>query len=283
MASADPEHDDVEPSKEASCAPTELSASTEARLDEFTPAICVICLDRVPDNAIALPCKHDQFHFSCLATWLQQKRTCPLCKREVRAIQYFDSRTGPKRTFYLDDEPASSKKPSIRPAVSLRQRPRRPRCDGRTRETRDTQPDQALRFRKSVYERKLFSLYVGSNRISRYQNLTPAAFGRDEHLVVRAKKWIRRELGVFNFLNSDAPSFARADRRASNAEFLLDYIVAILKSIDLKGSAGQAEELLKEFLGQENARLFLHELEAWLRSPYEHLNHWDRAVQYPTP
>jgi len=112
--------------------------------------------------------------------------------------------------------------------------------------------------------------------------LTPAAFGRDEHLIVRAKKWIRRELGVFDFLNSDAPSFARADRRASNAEFLLDYIIAILKSIDLKGSAGQAEELLKEFLGQENARLFLHELEAWLRSPYEHLNHWDRAVQYPT-
>jgi len=112
--------------------------------------------------------------------------------------------------------------------------------------------------------------------------LTPAVFCRDEKLVARAKKWIRRELGVFDFLNPASSSFGQADRRASNAEYLLEYIIAILKSIDLKGSAGQAEELLREFLGRENTRLFLHELEAWLRSPYENLHDWDRAVQYPT-
>jgi hypothetical protein len=69
-------------------------------------------------------------------------------------------------------------------------------------------------------------------------------------------------------------------RRASNAEFLLEYIMAILRTTDIKGSGGHAEELLKDFLGRENTRVFLHELQAWLRSTYQHLRDWDGAVQY---
>lgn len=65
-----------------------------------------------------------------------------------------------------------------------------------------------------------------------------------------------------------------------NNEFLLEYIVAILRNIDLKGSAGQAEVLLREHLGSANSRLFLHELENWLRSPFERLRDWDDYVQY---
>ena len=38
--------------------------------------------------------------------------------------------------------------------------------------------------------------------------------------------------------------------------------------------------MLSDFLGRENTRLFLHELRAWLRSPYEALADWDRHVQY---
>ena len=72
-------------------------------------------------------------------------------------------------------------------------------------------------------------------------------------------------------------------RRASNAEFLLEYILAILKTVDIKSSQGQAEEMLAEFLGRDNAQLFLHELRAWLRSPYTELEGWDRHVQYPEP
>jgi len=69
-------------------------------------------------------------------------------------------------------------------------------------------------------------------------------------------------------------------RRANNAEFLLEYIVAILKTVDMKGCGGQAEDMLQEFLGRDNTRLFLHELRAWLRSPYSFLEDWDRHVQY---
>lgn len=63
----------------------------------------------------------------------------------------------------------------------------------------------------------------------------------------------------------------------------MEYIIAILKSVDIKGSGGQAEDMLQEFLGRETTRLFLHELRAWLRSPYTSLNDWDLAVQYRDP
>ena len=112
-------------------------------------------------------------------------------------------------------------------------------------------------------------------------------FARNADLVSKARKWIRRELQVFGFLNP-SPDFhaqdkregANVTRRANNAEFLLEYIIAILKTVDIKGSGGQAEDMLQEFLGREDTRLFLHELRSWLRSPYLSLEAWDRNVQY---
>lgn len=41
--------------------------------------------------------------------------------------------------------------------------------------------------------------------------------------------------------------------------------------------------MLVDFLGAEHARLFLHELRTWLRSPAIGLAAWDREVQYPDP
>lgn len=86
--------------------------------------------------------------------------------------------------------------------------------------------------------------------------------------------FLRRELKVFSFLDT-----ARAPR-GGNREFLLEYIVAVLKSNEVKGANGQAENLLTEYLGRENARLLLHELEAWLRSPFASLEEWGAQVQY---
>ena len=119
--------------------------------------------------------------------------------------------------------------------------------------------------------------------MSGYRNNSPASINSDLRLVTKARIFIRRELRVFEFLNPDSTAFGTTDRRATNPEFLLEYIIAILKAIDIKGSTGQAEELVKDYLGRTNARLFLHELEAWLRSPYEKLDEWDRNVQYGEP
>ena len=41
---------------------------------------CVICLEQVSERAIALPCKHENFDFLCLLSWLQERSSCPLCK-----------------------------------------------------------------------------------------------------------------------------------------------------------------------------------------------------------
>lgn len=40
---------------------------------------CVICLEPVSEVAVAVPCKHANFDFLCLVSWLEQRRNCPLC------------------------------------------------------------------------------------------------------------------------------------------------------------------------------------------------------------
>jgi hypothetical protein len=134
--------------------------------------------------------------------------------------------------------------------------------------------DPSLTRRRQVYDHHTPSLHVGANRISQYQTFTPASFAASPALQTRARIFLRRELRVFAFL----------DRRpaGANREFLIEYLVAVLKSNDPKGADGHAEELVKEFLGREDARLLLHELDAWLRSPYERLEAWDSHVQYGT-
>ena len=136
-------------------------------------------------------------------------------------------------------------------------------------------PEAALLRRKEIYSLQLYSSHVGSNRLSRFRDLTPQLFVQDQETISRAKLWIRRELQVFQFLNSDVVGEDSVARRANNADFLLEYIIAILKTVDVKGS--QAEDMLQEFLGRDNTRLFFHELKAWLRSPYMTL-----AEQYNT-
>jgi hypothetical protein len=220
-----------------------------------------------------------------------------LGKTEITALQYdLQSLQGPK-LYYLSSEPpklaVTVPQPPSDPATasfferrSLRSRRRA--CHG----PQFIDPEDSLNRRRHVYRHQLYSLRVGSNRLSKYRELTPQIFHRDEELVSRARKWIRRELRVFEFLNPDigedehrqtigrAGEQRVASRRANNVEFLLEYIIAILRTVDIKGSAGQAEELLQEFIGRANASLFLHELQSWLRSPYTSLADWDRHVQY---
>lgn len=122
---------------------------------------------------------------------------------------------------------------------------------------------------------------MGSNRFSGYRDLTPQIIANSSDLQSRARTWIRRELRVFSFLHPDSTGLStNAAATSSNAEFLLSYVVSILKMVDIKASNGHAENLLAEFLGRDNSRLFLHELGSWLRSPYAKVEEWDRNVQY---
>ncbi|KAL5000183.1 hypothetical protein BDV10DRAFT_162817 [Aspergillus recurvatus] len=254
---------------------------------------CVICLEPITEPAVAVSCNHANFDFLCLVNWLEQRRNCPLCKSDVSSVKYeLGHPDGPKIYQLPDIQPSTavSSTGHVNPHGRL---PRNPRRLRRARSPLQTPNDPLLR-RQHVYRNRLYSLRVGSNRLSQYREFTPEMFNRDEELVSRARKWIRRELQVFEFLHPDITSSSSSpvarqgqqrleSRRGNNAEFLLEYIIAILRTVDIKGSAGQAEELLRDFLGRDNASLFLHELQAWLRSPYTSLEDWDRNVQYNDP
>lgn len=284
---------------------------------------CVICLEPVSECALAVPCQHANFDFLCLVSWLEQRRSCPLCmqqgffdgspptlvltagilgKSDVDAVKYDLDRTEGPKVYRLPPLPAQeATATSASPLDTTIPHQRASTFRGSRRQRRPPSPrlqapDDPLLRRQNVYRHQLYSLRVGSNRVSQYREFTPDMFNRDEVLVSRARKWIRRELRVFAFLNPEAEAESQADsnrgrmarpgqqrlenRRGNNAEFLLEYIIAILRTVDIKGSAGQAEELLRDFLGRDNARLFLHELQAWLRSPFTSLEDWDRNVQY---
>ncbi|KAH7322789.1 hypothetical protein B0I35DRAFT_426475 [Stachybotrys elegans] len=263
--------------------------------DEETPDCCVICLEAITEPCRVQPCGHTNFDYLCVSSWLFATPQCPLCKTSVSEVLH-----GPPDNIQTTrfDQDKSAPRPSWsssarfsaadaflgRRHAARRPRPQRNGYDG------TAPPRDIVRQRREVYRRNLYSKHVGSNRMSRYRELTPQMFREDEDLVSRARMWIRRELQVFSFLTldeSDADAaFSQPEtsaatlRRANNAEFLLEYIVAILKSVDTLGSGGQAEDMLSDFLGRDNTRLFLHELRAWLRSPFTKLEDWDRAVQY---
>ncbi|KAL5377058.1 hypothetical protein DPSP01_010023 [Paraphaeosphaeria sporulosa] len=252
---------------------------------------CVICLSVITERAVAVPCNHCTFDFICLVSWLQQRTSCPLCKSwviflyshhtnavpgkaQTTAVQY-DWRSPTDFKHYT--VPTLQRAPA--PTYAHHSLPRRPRTSRRPYE--QPQPDVAILRRRHVYRHKLYSFHVGSNPISGYQDITPEMVSNSPELQSKARAWIRRELRVFTFLHTDPENGPSAGATtSSNAEFLLAYIVAILKKVDLKASNGHAEDLLTEYLGRQNARLFLHELYAWMRSPCNKVVDWDRQVQY---
>jgi hypothetical protein len=236
---------------------------------------CTICLEPISERAVAVPCNHLTFDFICLVSWLQERSSCPLCNASVREIQYDFRDSEVYRTYNVPRTAAQNQTES-----AFEQSRRRRGQDFIRRRSERVRPiaacveDPALEWRRRVYREKLYSLHVGANRLSQYRDFTAREFAASEELQRRARMFLRRELQVFSFLNTAAAP------RGGNREFLLEYIVAILKTNEFKGAFGHAEDLVTDYLGRENAKLLLHELEAWLRSPYTSLRDWDDHVQY---
>ncbi|KAH7378798.1 hypothetical protein BKA66DRAFT_466652 [Pyrenochaeta sp. MPI-SDFR-AT-0127] len=261
-----------------------MGSTTNSTKDESEDT-CVICLSSVTDRAVTVPCNHCTFDFVCLVSWLQERSSCPLCKAEVAAVQYdwrspTDFKSYPVRPSHPPRNApthTTAQSSSLFAPYGLPGRPR-----GARRPYSPPIEDSALRRRRHVYRRKLYSFHMGSNQFSGYRDISPQMIANSPDLQSRARTWVRRELRVFTFLYVDqaVASSSETLARSSNAEFLLSYIVSILKMVDMKASNGHAENLLAEFLGRENSRLFLHELSAWLRSPYTKVEEWDQNVQY---
>lgn len=236
---------------------------------------CTICLEPISERAVAVPCNHLTFDFICLVSWLQERSTCPLCNGMISEVQYdfrgpedFKTYRVPKAEVKESAESAFERSRRQRGRDFIRRRSERRRPDPSSAE------DPALEQRRRVYRQKLYCLHVGANRLSQYRDFTARDFAASEDLQRRARMFLRRELQVFSFLNTVAAP------RGGNREFLLEYVVAVLKTNELKGASGRAEDLLTDYLGRTNAGLLLHELEAWLRSPHTSLGEWDNHVQY---
>ncbi|KAK0635340.1 hypothetical protein B0T17DRAFT_38616 [Bombardia bombarda] len=244
---------------------------------------CVICLDPLVSQCETQPCQHKDFDFFCLVTWLEVRATCPLCKSKISEVRYDISEDGKQAKIFKvpERQSSSSGDGGSDSHHSIHARP---------------YEDEVIRRRRLIYQHNLYSLHVGSNvrrrTASLYRELSPQCFSTDPELVSRARIWLRRELRVFQFLNadnsehdnhhdSDSQNALQIPRsRFNKTECLLEYIVAILKTIDTQDSSGRAEDLIQEFIGRDNTRLLLHELRAWLRSPCRSLSEWDRVVQY---
>ncbi|KAI0002715.1 hypothetical protein F4779DRAFT_117831 [Xylariaceae sp. FL0662B] len=259
--------------------------------DKPTEACCVICLDNITEACEARPCKHRNFDYLCLLSWLEQQTRCPLCKCDIEEVWYDFGNEGlerTSRTYVVPRSKKSAKQQERSHAEVLRPHNATPRPYSRRygeSTNRRVTEDEAILRRRDVYRNQLYSLHVGSNRRSRYRDLTPQLFESEPEMVSRARAWLRRELQVFEFLRTPTTAQGSGDamtrRRANNAEFLLEYIIAILKTVDIQGSQGQAEDMLKDFLGRDHTKLLLHELKSFLRSPWS-LEAWDREVQYPS-
>ncbi|KAI1166042.1 hypothetical protein F5B18DRAFT_118487 [Nemania serpens] len=258
---------------------------------ELSEPCCVICLDSITEACEARPCKHRNFDYLCLLNWLERSTNCPLCKGTVHEVVHdFDhDGLGTSRVYLVPQVKNSAGRAGEPQAQSQPQTSRLAdgRPDSRRYEHFPRRPvtrDEAILRREEIYRNRLYSLHVGTNARSRYKDITPASFESEPELLSRARAWLRRELQVFGFLRTPSSPRSSDDamtrRRANNAEFLLEYIIAILKTVDIQGSQGAAEDMLSEFLGRENTILLLHELRNFLRSPWS-IETWDRKVQYP--
>lgn len=246
---------------------------------------CVICLDDLGEPCEARPCQHDDFDFLCLVTWLETEPSCPLCKTGVLEVRYdLGEKKGNGRVHMIPQRSSGriNEGPHRADSPSRRQGNSRPRPPAHSHPFES----EAVRRRRLIYRHKLYSLHVGFNTRQpanqRYKELSPQLFASDRELVFRARTWLRRELRVFRFLYTQDHGDHELARgqQPCKAEHLLEYIIAILKSMDMQGSTGQAENLIADSLGRDNTRLLLHELRAWLRSPCKSLSEWDGAVRY---
>lgn len=241
------------------------------------PEHCIICLQPITDRAVAVPCNHLSFDFICLVSWLQHRETCPLCAQTITEVQYNWHDVDDYQVYRLErprpqqEERRGNLQRHHNPIQSSTQTHGRSAYSDEPDSFR--QEDPALAQRRTVYRERLYSLHVGANSISRYRDFTSQDFANSASFQSRARMFLRRELKLFSHLD--------ADGGVRNREFVLEYILAVLKQFDVKAADGRAEDLLTEFLERGNARLLLHELHSWLRSPYTTLGSWDRTVQYP--
>jgi hypothetical protein len=138
-------------------------------------------------------------------------------------------------------------------------------------------PHPVIRGRARFYRQGRYALHVGASSArgpSSYRTtLTVQDFRTDETLARRASAFIRRELIVLDYLT-------RVNR--AHDQQRPGHILGVLRTVDMQSANGAAERILDGVCGGYAAH-FLHELRAFLRSPYMRVEEWDEMVRYGPP
>ena len=122
--------------------------------------------------------------------------------------------------------------------------------------------DGALTRRKQVYLKGWKAKPPPVSSLSKFKDTKPKNFSQDPHQLSKLVPWITREL--------------QAILGIQDVELILEYIVALLKTIDLK--TNQGKECLQEYLGI-HTELFIHELFCFAKS-FLNMEAYDQVVEY---
>lgn len=241
---------------------------------------CPICLENITDLALTFPCNHAYDH-NCICRWTDISTACPLCKTELEFLVYdIHGKSYKKKSLQrirgeLDGTRSIGEIRRRRRLLEQERRfRRRSHSTSRSEESRILERDAeiALERRKYIYENGLTASHVGTNRHSNFRSFTVQEIQDNKrNLKGKAAMFLRRELQVFAFLTE-------------NHEFTLQYIMdGVLTRLDIQSSG--THKLVGDLLGDDKARILLHELRTFLRSPFEDLRSFDRSmlIQYRVP
>ncbi|XP_031489650.1 uncharacterized protein LOC116257177 [Nymphaea colorata] len=72
--------------------PASTSSTTAPDGDWDGEKVCAVCMEKISagEPTAILPCSH-QYHEGCILGWLEQSRTCPLCRSMIPASGWFAS------------------------------------------------------------------------------------------------------------------------------------------------------------------------------------------------
>ncbi|ODQ56298.1 hypothetical protein SAICODRAFT_32733 [Saitoella complicata NRRL Y-17804] len=273
---------------------------------------CTICLQPIDPTTRALVshCYHT-FDLICLQQWLNISRRCPLCNGNVSYILHAITDEGSYEKIVV---PSLAEKTGKGLGLEARAWMRDRFAQGRNRvrsrrwmerrvneQAMSTSPlsPSAIARRAFVYTHHLRSAHIASNPHTRFRpdaDITTEKFRGSSEMQNRARVFLRREVLAFGFWRTRAgEDLEGGDGDARDREFLVEYIVSVLKNVGILTPA--ARRLIGEFLDSRpngepdaesvdtNTSILLHELRTWLRSPFQGLEGWDRSplIQYDRP
>jgi len=152
LMEANPQSNAAPPASQSAIDGLEKKVVDEEMLGGDGKAECTICISEAEkgDEVVALPCKH-WFHGECVAMWLRQHNTCPVCRSPIEG-------DGGGSSSSTAPPPAPADMPGSAPPEfdSIWGRPNPPEFDGiwgRSRPSPQERPDRVMRTAEENQER----------------------------------------------------------------------------------------------------------------------------------